>query len=97
MGNIRTYQQYTDLQSAVHECVKDWAVGGYDNELQRISDFEDMAGGGGNIDTLVETMIEFLVKKTCYTEEYLEENKEQVRLYMAEQAKIEMPYIMNAE
>ena len=94
MSYIKTYKDFT-LQEAVHECIKDWAVCGYDNELQRLSDFEDIAYGGGNIDSLVENTIEFLLDKTNFTEEFLQENKSKIVEYMSEQAKVEMPYIMN--
>lgn len=94
MSFIKTYKDFT-LQEAVHECIKDWAVGGYDNDLQRLSDFEDMAYGGGNIDSLVEDAIEFLLDKTDFTEDFLRENKDMIIEYMSEQAKIEMTYIMN--
>lgn len=94
MSFIKTYKDFT-LQEAVHECIKDWAVGGYDNDLQRLSDFEDMAYGGGNIDSLVEDAIEFLLSETDFTEDFLRENKDVIIEYMSEQAKIEMTYIMN--
>jgi len=94
MSFIKTYKDFT-LQEAVHECIKDWAVGGYDNDLQRLSDFEDMAYGGGNIDSLVEDAIEFLLGETDFTEDFLRENKDVIIEYMSEQAKIEMTYIMN--
>lgn len=94
MSYIKTYKDFT-LQEAVHECIKDWAAGGYDNDLQRLSDFEDIAYGGGNIDSLVEDAIEFLLSKTDFTEDFLRENKDVITKYMSEQAKIEMPYIMN--
>lgn len=94
MNFIKTYKDFT-LQEAVHECIKDWAVGGYDNDLQRLSDFEDIAYGGGNIDSLVEDAIEFLLSKTGFTEDFLRENKDAITKYMSEQAKVEMPYIMN--
>lgn len=94
MSYIKTYKDFT-LQEAVHECIKDWAVSGYDNELQRLSDFEDIAYGGGNIDSLVEDAIEFLLSKTDFTEDFLRENKDVITKYMSEQAKVEMPYIMN--
>lgn len=94
MKTIKTYSQFT-LQEAVKECVKDWCCIGYDNNLQRLSDFEDIAYGGGNIDSLVEDAIEFLLSKTDFTEDFLRENKSMITKYMSEQAKVEMPYIMN--
>lgn len=94
MSFIKTYKDFT-LQEAVHECIKDWAVGGYDNDLQRLSDFEDIAYGGGNIDSLVEDAIEFLLSETDFTEDFLRKNKDMIAEYMSEQAKIEMTYIMN--
>lgn len=94
MSYIKTYKDFT-LQEAVHECIKDWAVGGYDNDLQRLSDFEDIAYGGGNIDSLVEDAIEFLLSETDFTEDFLRKNKDMITEYMSEQAKVEMTYIMN--
>lgn len=100
MAHIQTYKEYTDIQNlqiVVHEGVKEWAVCGYDNDLQRISDFEDMAYGGGNIDSLVECMVEFAKNNSYFTEDWLYENRDNIIQYMAEQAKIEMPYIMTIE
>jgi hypothetical protein len=93
MSTIKTYKDFS-LQVAVRECVKTWAVCGYDNELQRISDFEDMAYGGGNIESLTEDAIDFLSDNTEFTREFLEKNKNKIVEYMAEQAKVEIPYIM---
>ncbi|MBR4591400.1 MAG: hypothetical protein IKO36_12215 [Bacteroidaceae bacterium] len=94
MKYIKNYNNFT-LQDAVHECIKQWAVEGYDNELQRLSDFEDMAYGGGNIDSLSEDVIEFLVANTDFDINFLKENKDEIVKYMSEQAKIEMPFIIN--